>query len=378
MRSRITSGTWWLAAAVALPTAAALGGGAAQASAGAGFTVTVLATGSTMSHVVGTGTEPLTNPDDITLMGGDIFNAFQNGVGSTGTASPSGNTDSTIVELSPHGSLLHQWDVTGKVDGLTADPSRARLIATVNEDGNSSIYTVDPSTNRVVHYTYSEPLPHNGGTDAISIYEGRVVISASAPGTTGPPAPQPTYPAVYGITLDAVTGIATVVPLFGDEASARVANRDSSGYGTSVTLGLTDPDSNEVVPGVSPRFAGDFLLTSQGDLEQIYTRDPGATSPHLWVLSLSQSVDDTAWASDPDGTLYATDPANDTVDAVHGRFEVGDSFVAVTPCGANSAPPTCTTPNWLGQLDLYTGRIAPVALTGAGLEPQGMTFSSDH
>ena len=32
-------------------------------------------------------TEPLTNPDDITLLGNDIFVGFQNGVGPQGQAS---------------------------------------------------------------------------------------------------------------------------------------------------------------------------------------------------------------------------------------------------------------------------------------------------
>jgi hypothetical protein len=36
-------------------------------------------------------------------------------------------------------------DVTGHADGLVADPSRGGVIETVNEDGNSSLYTVDPA-----------------------------------------------------------------------------------------------------------------------------------------------------------------------------------------------------------------------------------------
>ncbi len=51
--------------------------------------------------------------------------------------------------------------------------------------------------------------------------------------------------------------------------------------------------------------------------------------------------------------------------------------MAVTPCGANSAPPTCTTPNWLGSLEMATGRITPAALAGPNLQPQGMTFDPD-
>jgi hypothetical protein len=76
-------------------------------------------------------------------------------------------------------------------------------------------------------------------------------------------------------------------------------------------------------------------------------------------------------------SLDATDPAHDTVDAVRGDFSLGDAFVAVTPCGANSAAPTCTIPNWLGSLEMATGRITPVGLAGPNLQPQVMTFDPD-
>jgi hypothetical protein len=45
--------------------------------------------------------EPLTQPDDMTRIGRDLFTGFQNGVGPQGQASTDGNRDSTIVEFSP-------------------------------------------------------------------------------------------------------------------------------------------------------------------------------------------------------------------------------------------------------------------------------------
>ena len=92
--------------------------------------------------------------------------------------------------------------------------------------------------------------------------------------------------------------------------------------GQTVKLALTDPDSNEIVPPDAPRFAGDFMLTSQGDQEQIFV-DPW--THRLSVLSLTQSVDDTAWPLGEQGTLYATDSTNDAVDAVTGTFPTGSS-----------------------------------------------------
>jgi hypothetical protein len=346
------------------------------------FTNTVFANGSTIMHPGPKGPEAISQPDDITYLDGHIFVGFQNGVGPQGEPSTTtGNTDSTIVEFNRHGDEVNQWDVVGKCDGLTADPYTHRVIATVNEDANSSLYTIDPhrsGSGGVVHYSYNEQLPSNGGTDAISIYHGMILISASAPGTTGAAAPQSTYPAVYRVVLDGATDVATVSALFYDEDSATIANRDSAQYGNTVSLALTDPDSNEVVPFYARRFAGDFMLTSQGDKQQIFVRDAGTRHQRLSVLNLSDSVDDTAWPSDRHGAIFTTDNSNDTINEITGPFQPGEVFVADTPCDANDAPATCPgpgfPPNFLGQLNPDTGTITPVTLQGPAVEPQGMLF----
>jgi hypothetical protein len=347
------------------------------------LTAFTILSGMTLSHtftVSGTtnttASEPLTKPDDITRLGGTIFVGFQNGVGPQGQPSSDGNTDSTIVAMGRFGKARAQWDVQGKVDGLTADPAIGGLIATVNEDANSSLYTISAGAHgavNVVHYGFNEPLPHNGGTDAISVIGDEILISASAPGTTGTLAPpQPTFPAVYSVTLDPTTSVATVSPLFYDEDTATVANTGSQ-EGNKVALALTDPDSSEVVPRGAPRFAHDFMLDSQGDQQQIFV-GRGNPSKSLSVLSLSQSVDDSAWAVRP-GVLYGTDSTNDAVDVIGGNFG-SDPIVAVTPCGANSAPSTCPSlpdfpPNYLGSLNPWNGAITPVPVSGAAFVPQG-------
>jgi hypothetical protein len=342
-------------------------------------TARVFASGAGLVHATPTGNREISQPDDITSLGSRIFVGFQNGVGPQGQASTSGNLDSTIVEFTLRGTAIRQWDVVGKCDGLTADPHTGRLIATVNEDAQSSLYLINPrSRANPVHYRYNVPLPSDGGTDAISIYRGMTLISASAPGTTGAPAPQPTYPAVYRVVFDARTHVATVRPLFFDEADATLANTNSADYGKLEPLALTDPDSNEVVPSFATRFAGDFMLTSQGDQEQIFVRDAGGTRQALSVLQLSDSVDDTVWASDRSGAIYATDNSNDTVNKITGRFAKGEVFVADTPCGANDAPSICPAPgftaNFLGELNPRTGVITKVALRGAAVAAQGMLF----
>jgi len=314
-------------------------------------------------------TERLSQPDDIAAAGGHLYVGFQNGVGSQGEPSGSGNLDGTLIEITPAGHLVKQWDVTGKIDGMGSDPATGRVFLSVNEDSKSSLYVLSGGT--ITHYTYTQsPLPHMGGTDAISVFNGKILISASAPGTSGT-APK-NAPAVYVVTLNATAKTAAVAPFFAINASATGVNGTSAGK--AVTLALTDPDSNTVVPSGSPQFAGDFMLNSQGDLELIFSDASGQT---LKVLKISQSVDDTAWATSASGTLYATDSSADTVDAITGPFKPGTAYTAVTPCNANSAPATCPAPpawpvNSLGTINLTTGAVTTVY--HGPMTPKGLVF----
>ena len=165
---------------------------AASASTSAPKTLTAkqLVFGDTLKHSfvpagqTATKTEHLTQPDDIVSLGGNLYVGFQNGVGSQGEESGSGNLDSTLLEITPKGSVVKQWDMRGKIDGMGADAATGQVFASVNEDSKSSLYVESGGT--VTHYAYTQsPLPHKGGTDAISVLNGKILISASAPGTSG-------------------------------------------------------------------------------------------------------------------------------------------------------------------------------------------------
>jgi hypothetical protein len=366
-------------------------GGAALASASADtssqYQVTQILNGKSLQHsFVPSGsttsmTEPLSAPDDITAFGRYLFVSFQNGVGAQGEPSSDGNTATTIVGFTADGTVIGQWDLVGKCDGLTADPLRGELIATVNEDGNSSIYTIEPfapTSEQVQHYTYNEALPHLGGTDAIAVYHGQVLVSASAPGTTT--GTLTVAPAVYSVTFDSATLVATVTPVFNDTDPAALANV-GPGEGQVSPLALTDPDSSEVVAPAAPRFAGDFMLDSQGDLQEIFLhqrQNGDASGVSLSVLNLAVSIDDSAWPTSSFGHLFGADASTDTVDMVTGPFRPGSMFVAVTPCNANAAPATCPAPGfpapYLGQENMWTGAIAPVTVTGSGFQPHSLIF----
>lgn len=314
-------------------------------------------------RVFANGSATMTQPDDITWLDGTVYTVWQNGVGPSGQPSTTGATASAVVGFSASGHRVATWKVKGHADGLTADAASHRLIVTVNEDGNSSLFTISPlapAADQVQQYQFNlNPLPHGGGTDAVSVYRGAILITASAPTIAN-------GAAVYRAQLEA-NGVAVLQPVFFDNSTATVANPGSSS-GTQVALALTDPDSNEVVPASSPRFAGDFALDSQGDEQQIYVDGATGATPRLSVLDLSQSVDDTAWATDSDGTLLVTDSVDNEIFAVWGAFDPGTAYVAVTPTDANIP---INRPNYLGRLDLRTGEVSQVVTT---VQAKGLLF----
>lgn len=311
----------------------------------AGFSISTVATGGALSK-----------PDDIAQLGNHLFVSFQNGVGAKGEAAKGGGTTSTVQEYTLGGVPVARWTLTGKCDGLTADPANHRLIATVNEDASSSLYTISPSMSAPTHYTYRPgPLPHGGGTDSISVVHGQILIAASAPSIAA-------GPAVYRARLAGHT--ATLTSVFTDTSSATTANLGAS-RGKKEKLALTDPDSTQVVPSVSPRFAGNFMLDAQGDKQLIFTGTAATSHPALSVLHTTTEVNDTAFATTRQGTLYVTDNANNSLIAIRGSFPVGTAYSAV-PKDSSVHPGT------VGTLNLSTGTVSPFA-TGLG-SPAGMVF----
>jgi hypothetical protein len=298
-----------------------------------------------------------TGPDDIALLDGHVFVGWQNGVGTKGEPSKTGLTHGTLVEYSANGRALHTWSLRGKIDGIGADDALHAVIVTVNEDGKSSLYSVRPShfgTGQVRHYRYS-PAPDSkaaggvftgGGTDAVSVRNGAIYLSASAPTPKN-------ATAVFRARLDPRTGIAHLTPTFADDASATDAVS-----GARVTLGLKDPDSNANVPVTSPRFGGDFVLAAQADQQLVFAAGLGGNRVSLQRLSLthggqSAGVDDVRWAARGRGTLYIVDNGTNTVYAVKGPFTAGQAFGSLDTVG------TAATTTEVDTIDLATGVLSP-------------------
>jgi hypothetical protein len=337
------------------------------------------------------------SPDDTSRLGDELFVGYQNGVGPNGEPSASGVTASTIVEYNPDGSVANQWSVTGTVDGLGSDPENHRVIATVNEDSNSSLVTITPSApaaDQLVRYLYSpSPSPASGsgptltggGTDAVTVTpHGTILIAASNPQSLGA-SPQTIVGGPLTATFKAVltppaagatTGVAALSPTLLDNSQATLAPADTS----SVALALSDPDSNAYVPDSSPLYARQFLQVSQGDHQLIFASHIGSddaayNASDLTVLNLqeqvgastvSAGVDDVRWVDGHGGTFYVVDDSggpggNGAVYAITGAFSPGEVLAAVSETGAPNSSSVVADGQTVDTLNLATGVLTPFA-----------------
>jgi hypothetical protein len=245
------------------------------------------------------------NCDDLAFLEGHLFMACQDTTLSTG-----GGGDSTLAEYGLDGTLVRTWSIKDKIDGMNGDPLNRRVIVSLNEDANSHLATITPSTGQVTYYTYSpDPRGANtptavrtgGGTDQVSVDStGHVLITASHAGTK-------TGTAVFKVVLTPPssptgTGTATLSPTFPDDAPAANGN---TGSGT-VQLALGDVDSGAIVPQSSPRYGGSYVITDQTALVLVFAHNIN-TGTGLTVLKTPFGLDDLLWTTSPGGTLYIVD-----------------------------------------------------------------------
>jgi hypothetical protein len=322
----------------------------------------------TLKVFAGAPNHATSGPDDIAWLDGHVFVAWQNGLGPKGEP-PAGHkkvTASLLVEYNHTGKVVSSWPLTGKVDGIAGDQARDAVIATANEDGNSTLYTVKPSSpkkKQVTQYTYlpapdspGSSLAHTGGgIDSVSILGSKILISASAPTHSG-------RAAAFRAVLTKVKGkpVAQLFATFSDKAHAIDALS-----GNKVSLHLTDPDSNAVVPAsaalIGDSFAGDFVLNSQADDELVFAHGIGSGLTTLRRLQLSYgangtnaSVDDVRWAPVDNSTLYVVDNGANRIYRVTGPFTAGEALASMDSVGTKSFGTQVATLNdGSGELDPF-------------------------
>ena len=318
-----------------------------------------------------------TKPDDITRLGGTLYVTYQNNAGKDGT--PPGSVSTIVAFDIKTAKVLTTYTLTGRCDGLTADPKHERIFASVNEDLNSSLYVITPeASSPVKHYDYS-PSPAqtgtdgtNGGTDAISIAtDGTIYVAHSNPDPTLPPPNNAA--AVYRITLDDTT--ADLTPVFGINDTAKVINATAP---SSTVLGLTDPDSNRFVPGPH---GGTLIQDSQADSKLVFASHLHADHPKLRQLNLTNAAvpskgDATTTPQLDDfervtgeGTLYAVDQATGNIYAIGtGDVDPGTWFVSQPKPSFGDLPNDPA----IGVVDLKTGVVTHGDSTLGS--PKGLLF----
>lgn len=309
-------------------------------------------------------------PDDLSLLAVDglneggavLWTAYQNGVNPDGTPGTTGGpAASTVAGYDPvSGKLVKAINVTGKVDGLVADPAMGTLLATVNEDLKSAFDVVYPALGAVATYTYS-PSPAvngNGGTDSIAVKGDDIFVAHSNPNDTS-------QAADYRVQLDRATLTAHLTPVFFDDS---VATDVVSG--ASVTLSLTDPDTNLILPAATPHFAGQLATIGQADGKIVFASHLGGTV-RLHVLNLTDNksgnippTDGLAVATCGEGTLFVVDAGAGAISSFSTTgWARGTVFIGEPKDNGNPL---------VGTLNLGTGQIT--SLGNHFVSPKGLLF----
>jgi len=315
-------------------------------------------------------------PDDITKLGHELYVTYQNNAAADG--SPAGSMSTIVAFDQATGAVLNTWMLPGRCDGLTADPAHHRVLATVNEDLNSSLFVIRPGNPVAKQYTYS-PSPAqtgsdgtNGGTDSIAIApDGAIYIAHSNPDVNLPAPNHP--PADYRVRLHGTT--AKLTPVFGVNDTAAVINPAPGGPATA-PLGLTDPDSNRFIPGWH---GGTLIQVAQADSKLVLATRLRSHHVRLSQLNLTNAVAPSGGAATPQlddieqvtgrGVLYAIDQKSGNIYSITvTRADRGVFFVS------QPAPSTGDLPNdpAIGVVNLETGVVTRVDSTLGS--PKGLLF----
>jgi hypothetical protein len=246
-----------------------------------------------------------TNPDSVTTGDGSVWVEYGNSAVSTGGGF------STIARYSFGGALEQTYSISGLVDGLKVNPVTGMVWALQNNDGNSTLSLINPTTNIV-----SAPLSYavtsaTRGYDDVAFLDGQVYLSYSNPVNPGDPVVQKlnqgNTPSGTLTTTDIITAHDTN-PLF-TSASQNPPDIDSLKSTWNGDLVLT----SEGDPGLGPTTDGRYTLIS----------NPGAVNQKVTNIVVNDAtgvnalkMDDILFPSRSAGTLYVTDTGANKVYAL--------------------------------------------------------------
>jgi hypothetical protein len=287
---------------------------------------------------------PTSAPDSITIGGGSIWVEYGNGAPSTG-----GGT-STIVQYSMTGVVENTYTAAGLADGLKYDPVTGNVWVLNNNDDNSTLQFIDPTTQKI-----SAPLMYGPGYVYGSgrgfddvVFDGNLVfLSETNPASPGDP-----------VIVQLVNPFSTLqtTPILSFGATGTDVNTGQKNQ----PLPITDPDSLKLLPN------GDLLLTGEADGAYIFVKNPGTTRQTESFVTLPQGdvPDDAIMPTSRSGTFYISNQGgNDIIRVQVTGLNTKDLYADIT-AGPNA--------NELVQIDPKTGVVTPV-VTGLN-NPHGLAF----
>jgi hypothetical protein len=219
-----------------------------------------------------------------------------------------------------------------------------------NNDGNSTLTTINPATKATTLYTYGNTYTNSAsrGFDDVQFPNGNTFLSETNPAS-------PTDPVVVRLT----SNLSSPLQIAGILNSQFTGINMATGQTMSDTI--TDSDSLILRPN------GDLVLTGEADQQVVFIHNAGLANQsesflHLLGtngLAISGNPDDTAFPTATSGYFFLTDTGADKVYKIFATgLSTNDVFVDV---GTE-----------FGELNLSTGVVTPI-LSGL-VSPHGLEF----
>lgn len=306
----------------------------AQSNAQPNFTVQTFANGTDINS---------TAPDPVSFGDGSLWVSYTNGADSKGQGGAS-----TIVRYGLNGVVQNQWSIAGSVDGLRVAPD-GTVWALQNQDGNSTLTTINPITNATTLYTYGNTYTNvaNRGFDDAAFLGSNTFLSYTNP--TGPN---------DVIVAQLTSGLNSPLQISGILNSQFIGTDLATGHQTIDTL--NDPDS------LIRRPNGDLVLSGGDDKQVVFIHNAGLNNQSVSFLNLLDQngktiqgkVDDVAFPTATGGYFFVADTGANKV-------------YVITATGLSNNDVFVDVGKVFGMLDLSTGIVTPLF---TGISPHGLEF----
>jgi hypothetical protein len=272
-----------------------------------------------------------TAPDSVTISNDSVWIAWTNGADSTGASG-----SSIVAQYDFTGKITNQYTIAGYVDGLKHDRERDLIWILQNQDGNSGLILLTPSTKAMTTLAYAVKSTTRGYDDVVFI-DGMIYMSYTNP--TGPTDP----------TIQVMTGVAPVT--FQTIITSGATGTNLATGATNQATTDTDTDSLKATP------FGGLMLTSGADSQLIFVDHPGQANQAVSFLQLidpttgnaPSSSDDAVFVTTPSGSFYVADTGNNRV-----------LKVDVSDLQPMSLYASVTGLNMLANVDMKTGSVTPL------------------